>query len=589
MLAAALFPLALAALASASGDRAHAAGAPLFLVATPDPEVRFHEDGVSLLVSQVGYADPGVRAAFLAARDRAAGDAIDRFTLEDARGHTVHATAPVYAGCWQGMDFWRLDLSSLTAPGTYRIRAGSLVSQRFPVATPRALWLDADRVTMMTQELAARRRTDGAGGYADCGNDFRETHALAAALLGLLDALELERDPSSLDEATRREAETHVDALARFVLSVQDPDGRIRAGFDPFGRVLEDGEWPNHLQGARALLRVARHRRAVRPLESDLLLEKARLALRHAREGLAIADSDTAILAPLLLLEAEWVADPGAPEPEALERARAIARALRARQLATELPADEALLPRFPGLLRERTRGRELARLNEHGPGSKTGACFALPIEGLTVLLERAPGDRDAPLWAAMLDDLVAGFVEPAAALSPFGLVANGVHDGGVRWFSDLYHGMSVSYALAAAALVRYAELRRDGAGPGASGDPALLDLAERQLLWVGGLNTGYPFPEAPEPFSCLAGRGYRALEDAHGPFARIPGAIVNGLSATPAFDKRLPDGPEAPAYVSDESWIAHTGAWLSATARLVQAREASARETSTREASARR
>jgi MYXO-CTERM domain-containing protein len=105
-------------------------------------------------------------------------------------------------------------------------------------------------------------------------------------------------------------------------------------------------------------------------------------------------------------------------------------------------------------------------------------------------------------------------------------------------------------------------------------GDPSLYALAEKQLLWVGGLNTGSGFPSAAVPFSCIVGKGYQWLNDGYGTYGGIAGSIVNGLSATPQFTKQMPTGPEQPLYLCDESWISHTGGWLSGTAALLHAME---------------
>src|SRR5437773_892634 len=81
-----------------------------------DPAVRFSDGSVSLLVSQLGYGSPGVRQAFLMAASRTDGDAIASYTVEDASGTVVHTGTPVYAGAWQTVYFWRLDLAPVRVP-----------------------------------------------------------------------------------------------------------------------------------------------------------------------------------------------------------------------------------------------------------------------------------------------------------------------------------------------------------------------------------------------------------------------------------------------------------------------------------------
>jgi len=537
-----------------AGPPATPAAAKEIWVRQRDPEVAFTDGTGSLLVSQIGYALPGVRVALITAANPVSGEPYLDYTVEDAAGSIRFHGHGVYAGVWMGASFWRLDLSAIDRPGEYRVRAGPLVSQLFPVAEPRAIYFDPLQASMMRIQLRQRIRHDSRAGFIDAGGDFRETNSHATQVVGMLDALQLLDE--RLTAAESEEVELYLEHFADFLTGQQTVNGRILGGFAK-GEPVTDGHWPNHLRGVYALLRLAEHWRRDRPDRAESLLDRAWLGVEYTRRELDLAKAETTFLTEQLLTEVELHRQTG--DARAFAEARVVARELRSRQLGRNERTPSGLW----GLFRERRGARSWARLDYHAAGEMTGEYWGLPLTGLVDLARLHPEDPEAAMWRGVVADFVHGFLIPAAARGPFGLVPNGEYHG-LRWFSDLFHGMNMTYALEAAALIRYGEFL---------GEPALFDLAEKQLLWIGGLNTGAGFPGATEPFSCIVQRGYQWLSDRHGVLANVPGSIVNGLSATPQFVKRMPDGPEQPIYLGDESWIAHTGGWLSAAAALVRAR----------------
>jgi len=515
-----------------------------------DPLVRFSDGTLSLLVSQIGYAIPGVRDAYLLAPTRAEGEAITEYRVEDAAGDLVASGVPVHAGEWLSGHFFRLDLSAIELPGEYRICAGDLVSHAFPVGSPRSIWFDPLVADMTLGQLAVRRRDDALGGYVDSGNDIRETNSHVTMLNGLLDVLETHG--AWLDAPTLSALGEHVDHLREFIESQIDADGRIRGGYY-LGTPIEDGRWPNHLRGVWGILRLARYVTNSDPILRGLLLDEAWRGLDYARDELGLKGR-SAFLLMRLLVEADFHLQ--TDDAAALAEVRVLTLELRVRQLKAYEPTAGGLY----GLFRTKRGGGDLERLDLHDTGETTGENWALPMWRLADLLEAHPSDSTAPTWRALVRDFVFGFVVPASRRSPLGLAANGDYDG-VRWFSDLYHGINGTYAHLARGLVRYADV---------VGEPELVDLAERQLLWIAGLNTGHRFPRGSEPFSAIVGHGYQWLHDGHGALNGVTGSVVNGMSATPQFVKGMPAGEERPSYLCDESWVSHVGGFLSAVSELM-------------------
>jgi hypothetical protein len=520
-------------------------------VGTVDPAAKYTAGGLSMLVSQIGYSVTGVRIAYLVASDKAVGDAVTSYSIEDGSGAVVATKSPAYAGQWVGAHFWTMDLSSIERAGQYRLKAGALTSHAFDVLDAKALYFDPHYEGMMFGQLETRERTDTMGGFIDCGSDIRETNSHVTQMSGMLDMLELHPQWFTADEKSKLEG--YLAHFRDFYVGQQQPSGQILGGFWT-GSQITMGQWPNHLRGAYGLLRLARHYQGTDEAQKSAMLAHAKQAIDYTDANLPVGTTLATLLSMDLLVQAEYDAQTG--DAGALTRAKAVAQELRKRQVPSTKPTPSGLY----GLFQD--PDSSFSRLNYHAPGDLNGEFWALPLTGVILLSERHPQDADVATWRAIVADFAEGMLKKASSMSPMGLVANGEYTG-VRWFSDLFHGMSMTYGIVAAEMVRYGEFL---------GDPSLNALAEKQLLWVGGLNTGSGFPSAAVPFSCIVGKGYQWLNDGYGTYSGIAGSIVNGLSATPQFTKQMPSGPEQPLYLCDESWISHTGGWLSGTAALLHA-----------------
>jgi hypothetical protein len=107
---------------------------PIVRDAQPTPRAATPDDAnVYIRVNQLGYRPDAPKVAVVCALTDTA---IATFTVADAAGRVVLARradpSPGFAACTRT---WRLDVSSLRSPGTYRISAGGATSRAFRIAS----------------------------------------------------------------------------------------------------------------------------------------------------------------------------------------------------------------------------------------------------------------------------------------------------------------------------------------------------------------------------------------------------------------------------------------------------------------------
>jgi hypothetical protein len=153
---------------------------------------------------------------------------------------------------------------------------------------------------------------------------------------------------------------------------------------------------------------------------------------------------------------------------------------------------------------------------------------------GLCRLLEAAPHHPDAGAWRGAVRRFCAHYLAPMAARTAFGIVPFGLYRRQVggdrrvgkfwyRWFMEAnpgwYVGINANLASTGVGLAKAARLLDE---------PAWLDLAQRQLDWILGVN---PFDAAT-----VMGAGYNNPQHMFGgeydpPTPYLPGAVMNGIS----------------------------------------------------------
>lgn len=208
------------------------------------------------------------------------------------------------------------------------------------------------------------------------------------------------------------------------------------------------------------------------------------------------------------------------------------------------------------------------------GYGFNLGQTHGHNLGVLVRLLQRFPEHPDHPRWAQSLRNYAYGYFLPACQANPFLLMPLGWVPGeGFIHFASLWHGANATYGHAAALALDLADWFQD---------PAFRDIATGNLQWIAGLNAGLTrdailpsshlwhadIPDgAAQPASMICGIGTRTA----GSWLNLRGAICNGFATGDQFQWDTPptravDGPHS---FTDEDWITHAGAWLSAISRL--------------------
>jgi hypothetical protein len=503
-------------------------------------------------------------------------------------------------GALWGASWWVADFSGCRTPGEYAVEL------RPPGAAPRRgepfavgddiLWRGTWRAVGLDQLERRRALAPGGLGWQDCGSmvhkpasTLREAMSHAAMVIGLTDALEFRSDGLDADER-RAVAGAALHGCA-YLAACQDlgaelglGDGALAHEIDRF-RYAIPGEMP---KCAVAFARAARLACGADGARRRDLLDRAARALDWHRARRIVVRTEVhprALGAPEdfappedpmtcdLLMEAwgAWELAKAGAAGEAEHAARAVERVL-SRQVAPDAP-DHG----FHGHFRTFDAGPVTEKAwSHHGFGFNCGAVFPHYLLPVIEMCRADPGVPGRARWREALRRFAYGYFLPACDASPFHLLPNGVFpDEGLLHFSGLGHGMNAAYAWAAALALEFERFFEDA---------AFRRIATGNLQWIAGLNAGLTREalagawhfraEVPEgvalPCSMIRGIGRRW----GGGWLDIPGSICNGFDADKQFKFDLPPRRETdgPNLFTDEDWITHAGAWLSALSRLRRA-----------------
>lgn len=520
-----------------------------------DGSVKIAHDSVSLIVSQTGYAYPGVCYALLCSRDKFSGEKINLFVVEDTLGKVLYKGKPRYWGEWAECFYWYIDLSFLKH-GKYRVTAGSLKSHLFSVHNVPEHYINTLSEDMFTTQLHKRRKNDEKGGFVDCGNDIRETGSHATMALGICKVLHSGKKRFSEDE--QLELLNQLQHFGDFFIKQCDSSGKMNGGHWQEWALNRLGVVPGQMMAIQALLEISTLFKLYSETTSAKYYKVAELSLRNIRSRFRTDTLHSALLC--LWLQAEVVFNRIAADSISWKKIAEITEELSKRQISKENKTQFNIY----GTFYEYRGSNSILRLNYHGKGYDFYSLYwGNHIQGFLDLILLYPENESVGTWRKIVKNYYDGYILSVTKRNPFGLIANGEYYG-IQWFSDLFHGINVTYAKAAEQMVKYGM---------AMGDTAAYSLAEKQLLWVAGLNTGIGYPEVSHSVSCIVGKGYQWIRDGYGEFPDIPGSIVNGFSATEQFKQKFPENGDVPRYLGNESYIAHTGAWLSAIILLTEVR----------------
>ena len=485
--------------------------------------------------------------------------------------------------CWHS-HWWQAEVGPL-APGSYRLEPlgvdGWLHGTSHPfVVGEDHLWQATWR-TVALDQLDSRIRKPP-GGWLDCGSHWREANSTAAQIIGLVDALD--HRGNELAEADAGRLRAHVMIGCDYLAQCQDAaEGGALMHNLPWVYTPAPGlaipparsDAPKAAcawAGAAAIL--DRHQ----PDKASDYRRRARLALdwfartpptqagfvaniHGAPDGFLPSESMTCDL--LMCLDARVRL--GDQDP-----AIALADEIMARQIRPD-QAEDGLHGHFRTFAS--ASFSEKAWIHHGGPLHDGGGTFPLHLFGFLGLLQRWGDHPRASAWRRTLDAAAFGYLLPACRANPFGLLPLGWFPGqGLIWFAGLWHGMNAAYGFAAALALDLHRL---------SGERGLREVAVGNLQWIAGLHAGLiagcdlgcrvEVLHIPDGRAESASMIHRVGDRSAGTWLNIPGSICNGFATGRQFKLDVPPerAHDAPSSFTDEDWITHSGAWLSATARL--------------------
>lgn len=532
-----------------------------------------------LLVSQIGHdAGEAVRVVYRGASAEALPEGAE-LRLHGPSG-SVRVALRCWGSCW-GAHWWTAECVELAA-GTWRVEldAGAVSERAELEVAPHRLWRASWKMVALEQlERRTRISRQGHGtGWQDCGVDWQEANSHAACVVGLADTLQR---GIGMDADERRRLQAQVEVGCKLLDRLQDEGPRFGL---PAGALVHE-----MLRAQRALprdalwaaLAWALSARAVGGTAGTAWRTRATAALAWwavqpvDHTGMdAVAHAWTPGYAPPAerpvgdLALAAWahaeLAEGG--DDADCRRAAELARLVMERQIA---PAAAGVPYGNFWEFSDRTHPAPVWTHNNIGPD--TGDIGLPPALVLARLLRRFPDHADAGRWRAACTAHAVGWLEPAAAASPFGIAAR-LWRGGWIHFSGLWHGMNAAYGMTSVLCDELAELLDR---------PQLRRVAVANRQWIAGLNAGLTssaramgchmtWPETVEgralPASMIIGVGRRWI----GGWVAIPGTVANGFSMGDQFRFDVTADPaiDAPTSYTDEEWVPHAGFWLMAVSR---------------------
>jgi hypothetical protein len=546
-----------------------------------------------LLYSQIGY-DLGLPMRALI-RASARGHVSDNtpFALIDGHDATVLSGAVRYWGQIWGEHWWICDFSALNAPGDYTLRIGPPGDPLYPDAMisvgAHLLFERTAALVGIGQFEERQRRARNDSGWKDCGHFWREANSHASTLIGMCDLLAYGFEWLSPSERARlvRQIVTGCDYLAQlqdYAAMVGHPDGAIAHELPNFPMLIPGDQ----AQSAVALIRSARLVFEMHPDKAADYLrrgERAYLYLTRAMRpigqtgfsasnhgapsGYQVPDEFTTrdLMMTLWAAEELWISGKWAYKDEVV--------ALAARIIDRQVPesaAEDGLHGHFYAFS---DRAFSEKANTHHHIGHDTGGTFPHYLVALIDMCKRWDDHPDAPRWRLAVERFARGYLIPACTRNPFSLLPMGVWPGqGLLTFCGPWHGANVSIAFAATLAAQLWMFL---------GDDALRDIATGNLQWIAGLNSGLTresfggcviwrmpedFPDGVAlPHSQIVGVGQRSV----GAWTDITGTIPNGFCTNPQFQLVVEPtvANDSPRLWTDEDWIPHSGAWISALATL--------------------
>lgn len=493
-----------------------------------------------------------------------------------------------------GSRWWTADFSPLDREGTFLlvIRDGGrerFRSEPFTVGRER-LWAATWKMVALEQNERRARLAMNKVGWQDCGAAWQEANSHAALVDGFCDVLEFAGDRIAGDD--RRRLEAQIVTGCDYLSLLQDRAAELGLGAGALSHQkprFEEIVLPADVsKAAVAWARAARFLSPAHAAKKQDYLGRAERAFKWLQTARPVRNAFSRInhgAPPDFAVPDDWMTrDLLMMCRAALELAccgrdacRDDAASLAARVMRRQVPrerAEDGLFGHFYtfdhcGF----TEKAWVHHLERDEAGIDAGGHYPHDLTPLLRMHRLWPDHPDAPAWLRTVREFAYGYFQPACRANPFFLLPLGFFKGsGLLWFSGLWHGMNAAYLLAAG-LAREFET--------AFNDPSFRDIAAGNLQWIAGLNAGLTAESVKTchmfsadvpagqalPVSMIHGVGRHTA----GSYMNIRGSICNGFSTGEQFRFDVEPSLESdgPHSFTDEDWITHAGAWLSALARL--------------------
>ncbi len=494
-----------------------------------------------------------------------------------------------------GSRWWIADFSALAGEGEFLLVICDGGREKFrsePFATGRGLlWQRTWKMVALEQNERRARLAMNKVGWQDCGAAWQEANSHTALVDGFCDLLEFAADRVTGEDLKR--LEDQIINGCNYLCLLQD-------------RAAELGKGPGALSHQKPVFE-----------EFTLLGDASKAAVAWARASRFLSDThavkkreylDRAVRAFAWLKTAHPVPNAfsrinhGAPKDFTVpdewmtrdllmmcraaveltfcgrEAYRAEAVAFAAQVMRRQVPRDRAedgLFGHFYTFEHaDFTEKAWVHHLERNELGGDAGGHYPHYLIPLLQMREAWPDHPEAAAWTLTIRDFAYGYFLPACRANPFYLLPLGFFKGiGLLWFSGLWHGMNAAYLLAAVLAQEFERI---------FGDPAFRAITAGNLQWIAGVNAGLTaegvtgashmfsadVPEGvAQPVSMIHGIGRHTA----GSYMNVRGSICNGFSTGEQFRFDVEPSLESdgPHTFTDEDWITHSGAWLSAISRL--------------------
>lgn len=557
----------------------------------PPPSNPIHPEPTGLMVSQIGYEQGRPKLAIIRGPEGLLRLGAT-FRILDAHGACILEKPWRAWGSRWGSSWWQGDFTELNTAGEFTLVPGSPLNPDTFEIGPDILW-EKTHVWVGIEQAERRSRLAMNGvGWQDCGAQWQEANSHAIYILGFCDLLELAHDRLSSDHLHRAALQIingcdYLALLQDHAASLGLGNGAVSHQKPKYGEIC----LPSDVAKA-----VAAWSRAARLLPAEFntkrteYIQRARASVNwlstcpppdHA--GFSRTNHGAARdfepprewMTRDLLMRLGGLLDlvhSGTPcEAEAF----ALAEQIMARQV-----TPSALSDGFYGHFRTFDTSMLTEKAWTHHIdsgvfGSDAGAHVPHDVSPLIRMCHRWPRHPAAAQWRQAVIDFAYGYLLPACRSSPFMILPLGLFPGqGILHFAGLWHGMNAAYA-SIAALARDLAVFLD--------DPVFEEVATGNLQWIAGLNAGVTTAslasshmfsmQIPPGVACstsmICGIGKRWA----GTWLNVRGSICNGFSTGDQFrfDIEPTVANDGPRMFTDEDWVTHAGAWLSAISRGVQ------------------